>query len=153
MALAFLLGAILPGWPNLVGAMFVGFLAYGVSLALFVISLRHLGTARTGAYFSIAPFFGAVLSVAIMGEPITVPLLAAGGLMALGIWLHLTERHMHEHMHEVMEHEHEHIHDTHHQHSHDVPLDPAAKHRHIHQHEQQTHAHAHFPDAHHRHDH
>lgn len=153
MALALFLGSPLPGWPNLMGALVVGFLAYGVSLALFVISLRHLGTARTGAYFSIAPFFGAVLSVAIMGEPVTVPLLVAGGLMALGIWLHLTERHMHEHRHEVVEHEHEHIHDMHHQHSHDVPLDPAAKHRHIHQHEEQTHVHAHFPDVHHRHDH
>jgi drug/metabolite transporter (DMT)-like permease len=45
--------------------MVVGFLAYGVSLALFVVALRHLGTARTGAYFSVAPFFGALLAVSM----------------------------------------------------------------------------------------
>lgn len=152
MALAFLLGATLPGWPNIMGALVVGFLAYGVSLALFVVSLRHLGTARTGAYFSIAPFFGAVLAIAL-GEAVTVPLLVAGGLMTFGIWLHLTERHMHEHLHEVIAHEHEHIHDAHHQHAHDIPVDPGTKHSHHHQHEQLTHVHAHFPDAHHRHGH
>lgn len=63
--------------------MVVGFLAYGVSLALFVVGLRHLGTARTRAYFSVAPFFGALLAL-LMGEPVTAPLLLAGALMALG---------------------------------------------------------------------
>jgi len=118
LVLAFALGATLPPIPNIAGAMVVGFFAYGVSLALFVVGLRHLGTARTGAYFSVAPFFGAVLAIA-MGDPVTLPLLIAGALMAAGIWLHLTERHEHEHMHVVMEHEHEHVHDEHHQHTHD----------------------------------
>jgi drug/metabolite transporter (DMT)-like permease len=152
LALAFALGATLPPAPNLVGAMIVGFLAYGVSLALFVVGLRHLGTARTGAYFSVAPFLGALLAVA-MGEPVTLPLLLAGSLMAVGIWLHLTERHEHEHTHEVMEHEHEHLHDEHHQHAHDTPVPPGEKHRHKHWHEPLTHTHAHFPDSHHRHNH
>jgi ABC-type Zn2+ transport system substrate-binding protein/surface adhesin len=92
-----------------------------VSLVLFVVGLRHLGTARTGAYFSVAPFFGAVLAIA-MGETLTVPLLIAAALMLLGVWLHLSERHQHEHMHEVLEHAHEHTHDAHHQHAHDVPV-------------------------------
>jgi len=152
MLLACLMGATLPKWPNLMGALVVGFLAYGVSLALFVVSLRHLGTARTGAYFSLAPFFGAVLAIA-MGERVTVPLLVSGGLMTFGLWLHLTERHIHKHMHEAITHDHEHIHDAHHQHAHDIRVDPGVKHRHHHQHEQLTHVHTHFPDAHHRHDH
>ncbi|MCW3478898.1 DMT family transporter [Neisseriaceae bacterium JH1-16] len=152
LVLAIVLGGSLPLLPNLVGAMMVGFFAYGVSLALFVVSLRHLGTARTGAYFSVAPFFGALLAIGL-GEPVTVPLLIAGGLMALGIWLHLTERHEHEHTHEAMEHEHEHVHDEHHQHSHAYPVLPGAKHRHRHQHEVLTHRHPHFPDSHHRHKH
>lgn len=120
LVLALLAGATLPALPNLAGAMVVGFFAYGVSLTLFVVGLRHLGTARTGAYFSIAPFLGTVLALA-MGEPVTLPLLVAGGLMACGIWLHLTERHVHEHSHEPMEHEHEHVHDEHHQHEHTIP--------------------------------
>lgn len=144
LTLAFALGSTLPPLPNIAITMVVGFLAYGVSLTLFVISLRHLGTARTGAYFSVAPFFGAVLAIAI-GEPVTVPLLIAGGLMILGIWLHLTERHEHEHMHEVLGHKHEILPDEHHQHL------PNASHQH--QHNELKHTHTHFPDAHHRHDH
>ncbi|RLA13649.1 MAG: EamA family transporter [Gammaproteobacteria bacterium] len=152
LSLAFLLGATMPTFQNLVGAMTVGLFAYGVSLALFVVGLRHLGTARTGAYYSVAPFFGAWLAV-LMGEPITLPLLLAGTLMALGAWLHLTERHEHRHDHEEIEHSHEHFHDEHHLHAHDYPVTPGTKHSHRHRHEPLIHTHPHFPDAHHRHDH
>lgn len=152
LVLAFALGAAMPALPILAGAMVVGFLAYGVSLALFVVGLRHLGTARTGAYFSVAPFFGASLAL-LMGEPVTVQLLIAGALMALGTWLHLTERHEHGHVHEELRHEHEHIHDEHHQHEHDAAVIPGGRHSHLHLHLPQTHTHPHFPDAHHRHDH
>lgn len=131
--------------------MLVGWLAYGASLALFVVSLRHLGTARTGAYFSVAPFFGAVLAIPLLGESVSQRLLIAGSLMALGVWLHLTERHPHEHTHEAIEHEHEHIHDTHHQHEHDESGPPGPKHRH--RHGPLIHNHEHFPDVHHRHGH
>jgi drug/metabolite transporter (DMT)-like permease len=152
LSLAFLLGAAIPALPQLAGAIVVGMLAYGASLALFIVSLRHLGTARTGAYFSVAPFFGATLAV-LMGEPVTLPLIAAGALMALGVWLHLTERHEHEHLHEETTHEHEHVHDEHHQHGHDFEVAPGTRHSHPHRHERLTHTHAHFPDAHHRHGH
>ncbi|MBH1967617.1 MAG: DMT family transporter [Pseudomonadales bacterium] len=152
LVLAFGAGATLPPLPNLAGALVLGFLAYGVSLALFVIGLRHLGTARTGAYFCVAPFLGTLLAVA-MGDPVTLPLLIAGSLMAVGIWLHLTERHEHEHRHQPMEHNHEHAHDEHHQHDHDEPVAPGTKHQHWHRHEPMKHTHLHFPDAHHRHEH
>jgi drug/metabolite transporter (DMT)-like permease len=152
LMLALSLGASLPALPNLAGAMVVGLLAYGVSLALFVVGLRHLGTARTGAYFSVAPFFGALLAV-LMGEVVTLPLVVAGALMALGTWLHLTERHEHQHAHPALRHDHEHVHDEHHQHEHDVPVAPDVKHRHPHWHQPQVHLHPHFPDAHHRHEH
>lgn len=152
LSLAFSLGASIPTLQNLAGAMTVGLLAYGVSLVMFVVGLRHLGTARTGAYFSVAPFFGALLAV-LMGEPITIPLLLAGALMALGTWLHLTERHEHRHEHEKMEHSHEHFHDEHHLHEHDYPVAPGIKHSHRHRHEPLVHKHSHFPDVHHRHKH
>lgn len=151
--IAFMLGASWPPLSTLAGALLVGCLAYGVSLALFVVGLRHLGTARTGAYFSVAPFFGAMLAILLLGEPISLPLLFAGGLMALGVGLHLTERHSHEHTHEALEHEHEHTHDEHHQHDHDVPMSPSIRHSHRHRHKPLTHTHVHFPDSHHRHDH
>lgn len=155
LALAFALGATLPALPNLAGALLLGLFAYGVSLALFVIALRHLGTARTGAYFSVAPFFGAVLAL-LMGEPLTLPLILAGALMALGTWLHLTEQHGHAHFHATLTHDHEHTHDEHHRHEHDVPPAPDAghsRHSHPHTHEPLQHTHAHFPDTHHRHKH
>ena len=146
------LGAAIPALAQLASAMLVGFLAYGVSLTLFVVALRHLGTARTGAYFSVAPFFGALVSL-LMGESFTLPLFIAGALMLLGTWLHLTERHEHEHTHEKMMHDHEHVHDAHHQHSHEMELPSSTRHSHLHSHDALKHAHSHFPDSHHRHTH
>ena len=93
LLLALATGAVWPGTSSIVGAAVVGFLSYGASLSLFVVSLRHLGTARTGAYFSIAPFFGAMLSIALLGERLTSTLLLGGTLMAIGLVLHLTEVH------------------------------------------------------------
>lgn len=152
LIIAFSLGASVPTLPNLTAAMMVGFFSYGVSLTLFVIGLRHLGTARTGAYFSVAPFFGTALAL-LMGEPATIQLLIAGGLMAFGTWLHLTERHEHEHTHRELMHDHEHLHDEHHQHDHVVSITPGTRHRHMHGHKPLAHTHSHFPDAHHRHSH
>lgn len=152
LALALLAGAALPAVPIVAASLLLGLFSYGVSLTLFVVGLRHLGTARTSAYFTTAPFFGAVLAV-FMGDAITVPLLAAGALMAAGVWLHLSEYHEHEHTHEALVHDHTHVHDEHHQHDHDFPVAPGTRHRHPHRHEPLTHTHPHFPDAHHRHDH
>jgi drug/metabolite transporter (DMT)-like permease len=153
LALTLLQGAALPGPGAVLAAGVVGFLGYGVSLALFILGLRHLGTARTGAYFSLAPFVGAALAVAVLGEPTTARLLLAAGLMALGLWLHLAERHEHDHQHEPEEHEHRHAHDEHHRHAH-VPGGLVEEpHTHRHRHEPLVHRHPHYPDLHHRHEH
>jgi drug/metabolite transporter (DMT)-like permease len=154
LLIALWLGATWPALPSALAAMTVGLLAYGISLTLFVIALRHLGTARTGAYFSVAPFAGALIAVVLLGEPITIPLLLAGSLMALGVWLHLTENHYHRHAHEVQEHKHEHSHDDmHHDHVHAPAITVGERHSHWHRHDAATHTHPHFPDAHHRHSH
>jgi drug/metabolite transporter (DMT)-like permease len=152
LALAFLLGATMPSTGLVIGAMVIGLFAYGVSLALFIVGMRHVGTARAGAYFSVAPFFGAVIAVA-MGEALTWPLAIAAALMGLGVWLHLTERHEHEHTHGVIAHDHWHTHDVHHHHEHAEAVAPGVRHRHAHAHEPLTHSHEHYPDAHHRHSH
>ena len=104
LVLGLMLGAALPALSAVLIAGVVGFFGYGVSLALFVVALRHLGTARTGAYFSTAPFLGSVAAIVVLGEPVTVQLAIAGAFMAAGVWLHLTERHEHEHVHEPMAH-------------------------------------------------
>lgn len=152
LGLALSLGAKFPSAFAVIASMLVGLLAYGVSLTLFVMALRSLGTARTGAYFSVSPFLGALLAV-LLGDAFTPQLLIAGSLMAYGVWLHLSERHLHEHSHELLDHEHSHVHDDHHQHTHDVPVKPGIRHTHRHRHEPVTHSHHHFPDAHHRHSH
>jgi drug/metabolite transporter (DMT)-like permease len=153
LVLGLMLGAALPGLSAVLFAGVVGFFGYGVSLALFVVALRHLGTARTGAYFSIAPFLGSLAAIVVLGEPVTVQLAIAGVLMAVGVWLHLTEHHEHEHVHEPMAHAHPHVHDEHHQHTHSVS-DPLGKtHTHFHQHIRLRHSHPHVPDMHHVHQH
>ncbi len=151
VSLALMLGASLPSWGPLLGAATIGLFGYGVSLVMFVLALRHLGTARTGAYFSTAPFVGATLSLLLLGETPTTMFWIAGGLMALGVWLHVSERHAHEHTHEEMDHDHRHHHDAHHQHDHDVDWDGTEPHTHRHRHRPMTHSHPHYPDMHHRH--
>ncbi|GLS86040.1 hypothetical protein GCM10010873_10140 [Cypionkella aquatica] len=150
-ALALWLGATLPGAGIVAAGAVVGFLGVGVSLVLFMLGLRHLGTARTGAYFSLAPFIGAVLALLLFREAPTLVLLAADGLMALGLWLHLSERHDHMHEHAALEHDHLHSHDEHHQHSHDGSF--TEPHAHWHRHAPMRHKHPHYPDLHHRHGH
>ena len=153
LAIALALGAKLPAPSVLGSSLLVGFLGYGCSLVLFVLALRHIGTARTGAYFSLAPFVGAAVSVLLMREPIGAPFLAAAVLMGAGVWLHLTEKHEHEHTHEPLPHTHRHVHDEHHQHVHPPGVDPRTPHTHPHVHEPLTHTHPHYPDIHHRHGH
>ena len=150
---AIALGATLPDLPAVLGAAGVGFAGYGVSLVCFVLALRHLGTARTGAYFSTTPFVGAAVSLAVFRESITWPLLVAAGLMTIGVWLHLTERHEHSHVHTEMNHDHPHVHDEHHQHKHGSEDPPGEPHSHPHHHPAIRHTHPHYPDIHHRHEH
>lgn len=146
-------GASWPSLPIFSGALLVGFFGYGLSLVLFVLALRYLGAARTGAYFSLAPFVGALVSLALLRESVTVTFWPAALLMAGGVWLHLTERHEHEHTHEFLEHAHRHVHDEHHQHEHSSGIDPREPHTHSHIHQPMMHKHPHYPDIHHRHGH
>jgi drug/metabolite transporter (DMT)-like permease len=153
IGLAIVMGQSMPPWPVAGPVLLIGFLGYGVSLTLFVLALRGLGAARTGAYFGAAPFMGAAIAIGVFHES-TSPLFWGAGLsMAVGLWLHLTERHAHPHQHEVMQHGHPHTHDAHHQHQHADTWDGQEPHNHIHDHAPLTHNHRHFPDSHHRHDH
>src|SRR5262249_23934899 len=116
------------------GALALGFVRYGLGLVLFIRGVRGLGGAPAGNYFSVSPFVGAFAGVLIWQEPLSLGLLTAAFLMAIGVWLHLTERHEHFHVHEPMTHEHEHTHDAHHQHEH-APNDQIGEpHTHPHRH-------------------
>ncbi len=133
--------------------LIIGLFGYGLSLVLFIKALSQLGTARTGAYFSTAPFAGSALLLLGFHEPITFNLGIAALLMAIGVYLHLTETHEHEHSHEEQDHEHWHIRDEHHQHSHDFPSKALEPHKHWPKNEPLTHSHSHYPDTQHRHTH
>lgn len=146
-------GASLPPAVATMAAGVVGLLGYGVSLALFIVALRHLGAARTAAYFSTAPFIGAVAAMIGLGEPLSLQLIVAGLLMGLGVWLHLSERHQHRHIHDPLTHAHPHMHDEHHQHRHGADDPPGEPHTHAHTHGRIEHVHAHAPDMHHVHRH
>src|SRR5467141_4789316 len=153
LALALAQGALLPRAGAIAAAAIVGFFGYGISLVLFIVALRGLGTARTSAYFSVAPFFGAALALSVLGEQAGAPFWVAAILMALGVWLHVTERHEHRHFHGPLEHAHVHVHDEHHQHEHDIAWDGGEPHNHPHRHSRLVHSHPHYPDLHHRHQH
>jgi drug/metabolite transporter (DMT)-like permease len=152
-ALALALGAHLPAWPLLGGAMTIGLAGYGVSLVLFILALRGLGTARASAYFSIAPFLGAAVAIVLFHDAVSGVFWLAALLMAAGVWLHLTERHEHEHGHPATSHAHPHVHDAHHLHQHDFDWDGSEPHSHPHAHAPLRHRHRHYPDLHHRHRH
>jgi drug/metabolite transporter (DMT)-like permease len=152
-ALGLLSASVWPSVSSMAAATAVGFVGYGVSLVCFILALRHLGAARTGAYFSFAPFVGASIAVLAFREPLTPTFLIAAALMAIGLYFHLAERHEHEHMHEPMAHEHRHVHDAHHQHAHGPNDPPGEPHTHWHEHARLVHSHPHYPDIHHRHSH
>jgi len=153
LGLAWWLELPLPRANDAILAALLGFGGYGASLVLFVLTLRHLGSARTGAYFSLAPFAGAALALLMFGDEAGLRSWIAALLMAAGIWLHLSERHSHRHSHPAQDHAHRHRHDGHHHHTHDFDWDGSEPHTHAHHHAPLEHTHPHMPDIHHQHRH
>jgi hypothetical protein len=151
------LGLAVEPWPGAaspaawLAALAVGGLAYGVSIALYVGGAQQLGATRAQACFASAPFLGAALSVALLGEALGARLGVAAALLLVSVGVLLAGRHAHEHGHDAIEHVHAHRHDDgHHEHAHpDLP--PGARHSHWHRHEPVVHSHPHGPDLHHRH--
>jgi drug/metabolite transporter (DMT)-like permease len=150
--LALAAGETLPGPWTIGFGMALGAVSSGTSLALFILAMRDLGAARTGAYFATAPFFGSAGAILLLGEPPTPGLLVAAGLMALATWLLVGERHAHTHRHAATVHAHVHVTDAHHQHEHSG-REGAEPHSHPHSTGPLEHEHPHTPDAHHDHGH
>jgi drug/metabolite transporter (DMT)-like permease len=153
VSIALALGQPIPGAGASALSGLVGFIGYGASLVMFVLALRMMGAARTGALFSTGPFIGAIAAIVILGEHARPVLIPAAMLMGAGLWLQLGERHHHEHVHDYLEHSHAHSHDDHHDHDHESEAEPEKSHHHVHAHKKMTHSHHHYPDIHHRHHH
>jgi drug/metabolite transporter (DMT)-like permease len=116
VSIALALGQAIPRLSIAVLSCLVEFVGYGASLVLFVLALRSMGAARTGAFFSTAPFIGAVASLLFLGEHAGSMMLPAALLMGAGIWLQLGEKHHHSHSHGMLFHQHFNRHDEHHSH-------------------------------------
>ncbi|WP_375766091.1 EamA family transporter [Archangium gephyra] len=153
LTIALLTGQPLPAPKVVALALVLGAASYGLSIVLDMYALRLLGAAREAAYFSTAPFLGALAALPLLGERPSPADLVAGTTMALGVLLLLRERHSHLHTHEPLEHEHLHVHDEHHQHEHPGMTDVTGPHSHPHRHAPLTHDHPHLSDLHHRHRH
>lgn len=139
-------------WALVGAALVVGALAYGVSICLYILSAQNLGATRSQLVFSTAPFFGVLLSAAILGESISALQGAAALILVLSLGILFRDRHRHRHTHEAQSHTHRHTHgDGHHSHGHQDP--ESAAHSHWHTHDTETHSHIHWPDLHHRHRH
>lgn len=162
--LAMLLGHAFPPVPIALALLLIGALGYGLSIWLDLLALRALGAAREAVIFSAAPFVGAVFSLAVLREPLTLNLLLAAGLMGAGVVLLLREEHSHWHHHEALRHAHRHRHDPgagdlHHEHEHSqqelegIDANRPYWHAHEHSHAPTAHAHPHVSDVHHRHRH
>ena len=149
LGIAAVTGAPFPSWQTILIALVLGASGYGLSLVYFVLALRHIGSARTGSLFAVAPFIGAFASILIIGETPSLSVMIAGLVMALGTFLMTSESHEHDHEHESFEHDHAHVHDEHHQHEPEGDEPHAHPHRHL----PLRHVHPHFPDLHHRHAH
>jgi drug/metabolite transporter (DMT)-like permease len=146
-------GSSAPPLAAVAGALVLGSASYGLSVVADAYALRLVGAAREAAYFATAPFVGACVSVAVLGDPLRARDLAALGCMVAGVIFLARERHSHEHEHEALEHAHLHRHDAHHQHIHAAGDPGGDPHSHVHRHQPVVHEHPHVPDAHHRHKH
>jgi len=152
LALAFWAGELVWSPALWLPGLALGAVSYGVSLVFFIMAMRGLGAARSGAVFGAYPFFGALLSVVFLKEPLTAPLISAFIVMAVGFYLVVSERHAHEHRHEELIHDHLHAHDDSH-HTHWHIMESEAGHTHPHAHAPERHSHEHLPDTHHKHKH
>lgn len=123
--IACLLGERMPEMAFILTAMVLGFVAYGLSIFLYIRAQRTLGAAKTSAYYAAAPFVGALLSFTLVGEPLSSSYLLALVLMLAGtgfvIWDTMVKHHAHTHSHTIT-HTHNGITHTHtitHTHGHD----------------------------------
>lgn len=152
LALALVSKQQFPQLPALLALLVCGATGYGLSLRLYLYAQRSIGAARTGSIFALAPFVGAAVAWSLGDRSAGLWTVVAAVFFALGVYLHVTEKHGHFHEHQRLRHEHAHRHDDgHHDHEHDPPV--VGEHSHLHDHEPQAHEHPHAPDLHHRHDH
>lgn len=91
LVIALALGESIPDPTHILAALLLGFVAYGLSILFYIYAQRDLGAAKTSAYYALAPFIGAALSLAIFREPPSITFLLALVIMLGGAWLASTD--------------------------------------------------------------
>jgi drug/metabolite transporter (DMT)-like permease len=153
LTIGLFLGQRLPALATILGVLLLGFISYGLSIVLFIYSMRGLGAARTSALYGTAPLAGVLLSILIFKDPITLLFGIAAVLMMTGALLLANEEHAHFHIHMPVVHEHRHTWaDEFHRHE-ETDKTAGKSHSHEHEHPRTEHEHGHMPDIHHRHGH
>lgn len=136
--IAIILGENIPGIKYILISMLLGFVAYGLSIFLYIRAQRELGAAKTSAYYAIAPFIGTFLSFAVDKDRLTKVYFIGLIFMIIGsvivVYDSMLKNHIHYHIHtivhthngsthkHVIKHEHTHSHmgsEEKHYHSHD----------------------------------
>lgn len=125
IAIAFIIGEQFPRMQYVLMAMVLGFVAYGLSIFMYIRAQRDLGAAKTSAYYAVAPFIGSFLAFILLGEKIQMNYLFGLAFMIAGSAVvvadTLIRHHIHQHEH-IITHEHDgyvHTHVITHQHGHD----------------------------------
>ena len=87
LLIAIFVGDQFPLFQHIVIILFLGYVAYGLSIYFYTYAQRTIGAAKTSTYYALAPFIGALMSILILGEPITMTFIIASVIMAVGCWI------------------------------------------------------------------
>lgn len=124
VVIAFIVNEKLPQIQYILMAMLLGFVAYGLSIFMYIRAQRDLGAAKTSAYYAVAPFIGSFFAFLLIGEKLHVSYLSGLAFMVIGSAIvvvdTLIKYHQHQHEHTII-HEHDgytHTHVITHEHGH-----------------------------------
>jgi len=123
---ALILGERIPQIKYIIAALLLGFVAYGLSIFMYIRAQRDLGAAKTSSYYAVAPFVGTFLAFVVNGEKLTLVYFIGLIFMIIGsavvVYDTMVKRHSHSHSHiivhthdgkthtHIITHEHEHSH-------------------------------------------
>ena len=121
---ALILGERIPEIKYIIIALLLGFVAYGLSIFMYIRAQRDLGAAKTSAYYAVAPFVGTFLAFIVNGEKLTFTYFIGLVFMIIGsmfiVYDTMVKYHIHSHSHTIV-HTHDGITHTHvvvHEHGH-----------------------------------
>ena len=87
LLIALLLGEQVPAVKWVLCVLLLGFVSYGLSISLYIMAQKHLGAAKTSAFYSIAPFLGVAFSMVLLGERPSLQFYAALLIMVSAVIL------------------------------------------------------------------